>query len=196
MGMIKAKRVCVYCGASMRADQVYRDAATRLGEMLAKSGMDLVYGGGRLGLMGLVADSALAHGAHVVGYIPKILEQFEEAHTGLSHLEVVDTMHTRKRKMTEIADAFVILPGGFGTLDELFEILTWRQLKMHSKLIIIVNVDGYWDSLKALIHHIIDQKFATPAHASFATFVNSVDEAIDKLMEVNEELIEFPAQYV
>jgi uncharacterized protein (TIGR00730 family) len=154
--------------------------------MLAKSGMDVVYGGGRLGLMGLVADSALANGAHVVGYIPKILQKFEGAHSGLSYLEVVDTMHTRKRKMAELADSFVILPGGFGTLDELFEILTWRQLEMHNKQIIIVNINDYWTPLYQLIHNIIDQKFATPNHATFATFVKNVDEAIDKLMECPE----------
>lgn len=181
--MKKLKRVCVYCGASTRVDEIYRQTALRLGEMLAKSGMDVVYGGGRMGLMGLVADSSLAHGAHVVGYIPRILEKFEGAHSGLSYIEVVDTMHTRKRKMAELADAFVILPGGFGTLDELFEILTWRQLQMHNKQIIIINTNNYWEPLKALIHNIIQEKFATPAHATFATFVNDVDEAIDKLLE-------------
>lgn len=184
--MKKTKRVCVYCGASTRVDEIYRQTAIRLGEMLAISGMDVVYGGGRLGLMGLVADSALANGAHVVGYIPKILEKFEGAHSGLSHLEIVDTMHTRKRKMVELADAFVILPGGFGTLDELFEIMTWRQLEMHNKQIIIINVNNYWTPLKNLIHNIIEEKFATPTHATFATFVDNVDEAIEKLQEYPE----------
>lgn len=182
--MTKAKRICVYCGASNRVEQVYKDAASRLGEMIAKSGMDMVYGGGRLGLMGLVADSALAHGAHVVGYIPKLLENSEGAHSGLSYIEIVDTMHTRKQKMTEIADAFIILPGGFGTLDELFEILTWRQLQIHSKPIFVINVNNYWSPLKTLIHNVINEQFATPAHATFATFVNSVDEAISILTEV------------
>lgn len=194
--MIKAKRVCVYCGSSNRVDQIYQDTAIKMGEMLATSGMDVVYGGGRRGLMGLMADSALAHGAHVVGFIPKLLEDLEGAHSGLSYLEVVDTMHTRKRKMTEIADAFVILPGGFGTLDELFEILTWRQLRMHAKLIVVVNVNEYWQPLKGLINHVIEAKFATPDHATFATFVGSVEEAIDKLMEIPEEKQEFPGQYV
>lgn len=194
--MTITKRVCVYCGASTRVDEIYRQAAIRLGEMLAKSGMDLVYGGGRLGLMGLVADSALANGAHVIGYIPKILERFEGSHSGLSYLEVVDTMHTRKRKMAEIANAFVILPGGFGTLDELFEILTWRQLNMHNKQIIIINTNNYWDPLKNLIHNIIEEKFATSTHATFATFVNNVDEAIEKLIEYPESDIGFEGQNV
>ncbi len=194
--MNKAKRVCVYCGASTRVDEIYRETAIRLGTMLALSGMDVVYGGGRLGLMGLVADSALANGAHVVGYIPKILERFEGAHSGLSYLEVVDTMHTRKRKMAELADAFVILPGGFGTLDELFEILTWRQLEMHNKQVIIVNINNYWTPLQNLIRNIIEEKFATPNHATFATFVNSVDEAIDSLMECPEVDLGFAGQNV
>ena len=194
--MTKTKRVCVYCGASTRVDEVYRQTALRLGEMLAKSGMDLVYGGGRLGLMGLVADSALANGAHVIGYIPKILESFEGSHSGLSYLEVVDTMHTRKRKMAEIANAFVILPGGFGTLDELFEILTWRQLNMHNKQIIIINTNDYWTPLKNLIHNIIEEKFATPTHAMFAIFVDNVDEAIEKLIEYPEIDVGFEGQNV
>lgn len=194
--MIKAIRVCVYCGASTRADKIYRDAAERLGEMIARAGMDMVYGGGRLGLMGLVADSALAHGAHVVGYIPELLESAEGAHSGLSYLEVVDTMHTRKRKMTEIADAFVILPGGFGTLDELFEALTWRQIQIHNKPIFVINVNGYWEPLRELVGHVIHEKFATPTHATFMTFVDSVDEAIEKLMEVPSHVQEFASQHV
>lgn len=194
--MTKAKRICVYCGASNRVDQVYKDAAIRLGEMIAKSGMDMVYGGGRLGLMGLVADSALANGAHVVGYIPKLLESVEGAHSGLSYLEVVDSMHTRKRKMTEIADAFIILPGGYGTLDELFEILTWRQLQIHNKPIFIININDYWTPLKNLIHNVINERFATPAHATFATFVNSVDEAIDNLSDIKEEEPSFATQNI
>lgn len=194
--MTKATRVCVYCGASNRVDKIYRDTAERLGEMIARSGMDMVYGGGRLGLMGLVADSALAYGAHVVGYIPELLETAEGAHSGLSYLEVVDTMHTRKRKMTEIADAFVILPGGFGTLDELFEILTWRQLQIHNKPIFVINVNGYWDPLRELIHSIIRENFATPTHATFLTFVSSVDEAIEKLTELPGEIQEFAGQHV
>lgn len=194
--MKKLKRVCVYCGASNRVDNIYRDTAIYLGERIAQSGMNLVYGGGRMGLMGLVADSALAHGAHVVGYIPKILESFEGAHSGLSYIEVVDTMHTRKRKMAEIADAFIILPGGFGTLDELFEILTWRQLDIHRKQIIIININDYWTPLRSLINNIIEKKFATPAHATFASFVSNVDEAIDLLLRIPEVDSSFEGQNI
>lgn len=179
MGNIQS--VCVYCGASMRAEQIYKDAASRMGEVLARAGLQVVFGGGKLGLMGIVADNALANGARVVGIIPKLLEKFEGAHPKLSELHVVDTMHTRKKKMSDLADAFIILPGGFGTLDELFEILTWKQLQMHDKPVIIVNVNGYWDPLKKLIHNIIEQHFAPTSHALFATFVDSPDEVLDIL---------------
>lgn len=179
MGNIRS--VCVYCGASMRADKIYKDAALRLGEILALAGLQVVFGGGKLGLMGLVADSALAHGGRVIGIIPKLLEGVEGAHPTLSELHVVDSMHTRKRKMVELSDAFIVLPGGFGTLDELFEILTWRQLQMHNKPIIIVNINGYWDPLKKLIHNVIEQNFAPAGHALFATFVESPDEVLDIL---------------
>lgn len=179
MGNIQS--VCVYCGASVRAEQIYKDAASRMGEVLARAGLQVVFGGGKLGLMGIVADNALANGARVVGIIPTLLEEFEGAHPKLSELHVVDTMHTRKKKMSDLADAFVILPGGFGTLDELFEILTWKQLQIHDKPVIIVNVNGYWDPLKKLIHNIIEQRFAPASHALFATFVDSPDEVLDIL---------------
>lgn len=194
--MSAIKTVCVYCGASTRVDDIYKDTAAKTGELLAKSGFNVVYGGGRLGLMGIVADSALANGAHVTGITPTILKDLEGAHSGLSELVIVDTMHTRKRKMSELADAFIILPGGFGTLDELFEILTWRQLEMHDKPIIIVNVNNYWDPLKALINNIIEEKFATAAHATFSRFVSSPNEAIDTLTEAPEPELEFAGQHV
>ena len=168
-----------YCGASGRVDDVYKEAALRLGEVLGMAGLKVVYGGGRLGLMGLIADGAISQGAHVVGIIPQMLEKFEGAHPGIAELHVVDSMHTRKNKMFELADAFVVLPGGFGTLDELFEILTWRQIQIHNRPIIIVNVNGYWDPLKQLIHNVIEQKFAPSGHALFATFVDSPDDILD-----------------
>ncbi|WP_010298872.1 TIGR00730 family Rossman fold protein [Candidatus Odyssella thessalonicensis] len=194
--MSALKTICVYCGASTRVDAIYRETAARTGELLARSGFNVVYGGGRLGLMGIVADNALAHGSHVTGIIPTLLEKIEGTHPGLSETEVVDTMHTRKRKMSELADAFIILPGGFGTLDELFEILTWRQLQMHDKLIVIINTNGYWDPLKALIHNIIEEKFATPAHATFAKFVATPDEAIHVLIQEPEPELAFSGQHI
>ncbi len=194
--MSALKTICVYCGASTRVDAIYRETAARTGELLARSGFNVVYGGGRLGLMGIVADNALAHGAHVTGIIPTLLQEVEGAHPGLSRIEIVDTMHTRKRKMSELADAFIILPGGFGTLDELFEILTWRQLQMHDKPIVIVNTNNYWTPLKLLISNVIEEKFATPAHATFAKFVASPDEAISALTDLPEPELEFAGQHV
>ncbi|WP_032112591.1 TIGR00730 family Rossman fold protein [Candidatus Paracaedibacter symbiosus] len=191
MGNIQS--VCVYCGASVRADQIYKDAAVRMGEVLAKAGLQVIFGGGKLGLMGLVADNAMANGARVIGIIPKLLENFEGAHPSLSELHIVDTMHTRKKKMSELADAFIVLPGGFGTLDELFEILTWRQLQMHDKPVIIVNVNGYWDPLRKLIHNIIEQNFAPTGHALFATFVDSPDEVLDILENGIESRLKEPS---
>jgi uncharacterized protein (TIGR00730 family) len=194
--MVKAKNVCVYCGSSTRVDQVYQEAALRLGEILARANMGVVYGGGKLGLMGLIADSTIAHGGQVVGFIPKLLTKYEGAHPNLTEIHIVDTMHTRKRLMSERADAFVILPGGFGTLDELFEILTWRQLQMHDKPIIVVNINHYWDPLKSLIHNVVEEKFATPAHAQFVHFVNSVDEVLNVLISSPEPGVEFAGQLI
>ncbi|MBW8310015.1 MAG: TIGR00730 family Rossman fold protein [Candidatus Paracaedibacteraceae bacterium] len=194
--MSALRTICVYCGASSRVDAIYRETAARTGEILARSGFNVVYGGGRLGLMGIVADNALANGAHVTGIIPTLLQDIEGAHPGLSTIEIVDTMHTRKRKMSELADAFIILPGGFGTLDELFEILTWRQLQMHDKPIVIINTNNYWNPLKMLISNIIEEKFATPAHATFAKFVASPDEAISALTDLPEPELGFAGQHV
>ncbi len=194
--MSALRTICVYCGASTRVDAIYRETAARTGELLAKSGFNVVYGGGRLGLMGIVADNALSHGTHVTGIIPTLLKDIEGTHPGLSKVEIVDTMHTRKRRMSELADAFIILPGGFGTLDELFEILTWRQLQMHDKPIVIINTKGYWDPLKALIQNIIEEKFATPAHATFAKFVVTADEAIGVLTEEPAPELEFVGQHI
>jgi len=162
--MAVVKRLCVFCGSSADVDQRYRDAATELGGLLARSGVELVYGGGRVGLMGLLADAALAAGGRVTGVIPRFLHDREVAHTGLSELIVVASMHERKRRMFDIADAFVALPGGLGTLDETIEIVTWRQLALHDKPIIVVDVAGYWAPLSALVEHAIAAGFA-PAHA-------------------------------
>jgi uncharacterized protein (TIGR00730 family) len=157
----RIRSVCVYCGSADAVDQRYRAAAAELGRSLAAAGIVLVFGGGRIGLMGVAADAALAAGGRVVGIIPAALRDAELAHQGVSELVVVDTMHDRKRIMAERADAFAILPGGIGTLDEAFEILTWRQLKLHDKPIFLVDVAGYWQPLRALLDHIVAHNFAT-----------------------------------
>src|ERR1700687_244226 len=145
--MALVKRICVYCGSSGRVNEAYRAAATRLGMVLARAGIELIYGGGRVGLMGLVADAALAEGGRVTGIIPMHLHDREVGHTGLTELVVVDNMHNRKRRMFELADAFAVLPGGLGTLDETLEIITWKQLGLHDKPVVIVDVAGYWTPL-------------------------------------------------
>ena len=161
--MLVVKRLCVFCGSSARVDRRYRDAATDLGGLLARSGVELVYGGGRVGLMGLLADAVLAAGGRVTGVIPRFLHDREVAHTGLSELIVVGSMHERKRRMFDIADAFAALPGGLGTLDETIEIVTWRQLALHDKPVVVVDVAGYWAPLRTLIEHAIAAGFA-PSH--------------------------------
>jgi uncharacterized protein (TIGR00730 family) len=152
--------LCVYCGSSGAVDRRFRDAASELGTRLAAVGIGVVFGGGRVGLMGLLADSALAAGGNVMGVIPARLRDAELAHGGATELVVVDTMHERKRVMAERADAFAVLPGGVGTLDETFEILSWKQLELHAKAIFLVNIGGYWEPLRVLLDHIVANGFA------------------------------------
>jgi uncharacterized protein (TIGR00730 family) len=159
--MPQIRSVCVYCGSAGAVDQRYRAAAEEIGRSLAAAGIALVFGGGRIGLMGIAADAALAAGGQVIGVIPAALRDRELAHQGVSELVVVDTMHDRKRVMAERADAFVVLPGGIGTLDEMFEMLTWRQLGLHDKPIFLIDVAGYWQPLRVLLDHIVEQRFAT-----------------------------------
>ena len=151
---------CVYCGSAIGTDQRYRAAADELGRNLAAAGIAMVFGGGHIGLMGVAADAALAGGGRVIGIIPAALRDRELAHGRVGELVVVDTMHDRKRVMAERSDAFAVLPGGIGTLDEFFEILTWRQLALHDKPIFLVDVAGYWQPLRTLLDHIVAHNFA------------------------------------
>lgn len=167
-------RLCVYCGSSVGNDPRYRAAAGELGAGLAARGIELVYGGGRNGLMGCVADAVLAGGGRVTGIIPVHLEHREVAHRGLSELIVVADMHQRKRVMAERADAFAVLPGGVGTLDETVETLSWRQLGLHQKPLVIVDVAGYWSPLAALFSHIVAARFAAPLVPDLVSFVPDV----------------------
>jgi uncharacterized protein (TIGR00730 family) len=190
------KSVCVYCGSSTRAELVFQKAAFELGTALAAADIQLVYGGGQLGLMGLVADGVMNHGGRAIGYITKDLEHIEGGHTHLSELHVVDSMHTRKLKMSQNADAFVILPGGFGTLDELFEILTWRQLEMHDKPLIIANIKGYWDPLKVLIHHVVEHNFARALDEKLLLFVPTVEEIVPLLKQLPLPQVDVTSKYI
>jgi uncharacterized protein (TIGR00730 family) len=153
------QRVCVFCGASSGRKPAFAQAARAFGAELAARGTGLVYGGGRVGLMGAVADGALAAGGEVVGVIPQALVERELAHTGLTELHVVGSLHERKARMADLSDGFVALPGGFGTLDELMEQLTWAQLGIHAKPVGLLDVEGYWAPLIALSRHLTEEGF-------------------------------------
>jgi uncharacterized protein (TIGR00730 family) len=164
------KSVCVYCGSNAGSDPVYAEAAKALAQTLAAHGLRVVYGGAHVGLMGLIADTALAGGAEVVGVIPKVLVEWEVAHTGLTELHVVENMHERKALMAELADAFVALPGGIGTLEELIEVYTWSQLGMHRKPLGVLNVNGYYDSLAAFLDEAVRERFLPAQHREVLIF--------------------------
>ncbi len=174
--MTTIERICVYCGASGNVDESYRAAAIRMGSVLAENGIGLVYGGGRIGLMGLMADSALAHGGQVTGIIPAHLHEHEIGHTGLTRLMVVGSMHERKQTMIELADAFAILPGGFGTLEEALECITWRQLGLHDKPILLVDVQNYWVPLLRLFEHVVDSGFAPSSTRALYQVLSRVED--------------------
>lgn len=158
------RSICVYCGSSLGVQSVYADTARAVGHMLAEAGLRLVYGGGRVGLMGAVADAALDAGGTVIGVIPKALADKEVAHHGLSELHLVGSMHERKMQMAEMADGFLALPGGFGTLEEFCEILTWAQLELHGKPCGLLNLAGFYDPLLALFDHAVQAGFVRPEH--------------------------------
>ena len=176
------KKVCVFCGSSNRVDQRFKDLATTVGRLIGEAGLDLVYGGGRVGMMGLTADATLASGGHVTGVIPQFLHELEVVHTGVTDLEVTDSMHSRKQLMYERSDAFVILPGGLGTLDETMEVLTWTQLNLSHKPIVLCNADGFWNPLLALIDHTIAEGFARPENRDVIIVVDRAEDIVPALM--------------
>lgn len=182
--MPRINSLCVYCGSSTGHDPRHGATAVALGQMMARNNITLVYGGGRVGLMGIVADAVLAAGGKAIGVIPTMLKTAELAHTGLTELIAVETMHDRKLRMFEIADAFAILPGGLGTLDEAFEIITWRQLGLHDKPILLIDSDGYWQPLRDLLAHIIAGGFARRENERLVTVVEAIGEIPDILAKL------------
>lgn len=170
--------LCVFCGARFGADPAYRDLAGRLGRLLAESGITLVYGGGGVGLMGVVANAALAVPGKVVGVIPRFLLDREAGHPSLSETVVVETMHERKLQMFERSDGFVILPGGLGTLEEFFEVLSWRTMGLHDKPIIILDHKGYWDPLVALLNRVVDGSFADRRYLEHVAVITELEELL------------------
>jgi uncharacterized protein (TIGR00730 family) len=179
MSKTSSQSICVFCGSSSRVDEVHKNAARDFGRILGARGCTLVYGGGRVGLMGLTADATLDAGGKVVGVIPGFLQHLEVGHGGLTELIVTDSMHERKRIMYERADAFVVLPGGLGTLDETMEVLTWSQLKLSDKPVVLVDVAGFWQPLLKLIDHTIAAGFTRKENRGLFKVVDSPDDVFD-----------------
>ena len=177
----RARRICVFCGSSVGARPAYADAARTMGSVLAKRGIGLVYGGGRLGLMGVVADAALAAGGEVIGVIPQAMVEQERAHSTLTELRVVASMHDRKAAMSDLADAFIAMPGGYGTLEEFCEVLTWTQLGLQRKPCGILNVDGYFDHLLKLFDHAVSERFVRPEHRALVLADQDAASLVDRL---------------
>ncbi|BBU47098.1 putative cytokinin riboside 5'-monophosphate phosphoribohydrolase [Pseudomonas putida] len=173
------RSVCVFCGASIGANPAYREAAVALGQAIARRGLTLVYGGGAVGLMGVVADAAMAAGGEVVGIIPQSLLDAEVGHKGLTRLEVVDGMHARKARMAELSDAFIALPGGLGTLEELFEVWTWGQLGYHAKPLGLLDVNGFYDKLGGFLDHIVEEGFVRQQHRAMLLLAQQPDELLN-----------------
>ncbi|HUX80414.1 MAG TPA: TIGR00730 family Rossman fold protein [Alphaproteobacteria bacterium] len=184
--MKEIQAIGVYCSSYDAVSEAYREAARELGQQLARQKITMIYGGGVQGLMGEVAHSVMANSGRVIGFMPHHLEEFENPNREITELHIVDTMHTRKSLMFEHSDAFFVLPGGFGTLDEIFELITWRQLELHEKPIIFINVNDYWNPLKELTKNIFDQHFAKPEHKKYFKFVDSVPEAFEALFKAPE----------
>ena len=174
-------RLAVYCGSAPGTNPAFAETAKALGEEMARRGIGLVYGGGRLGLMGIVADAVIAAGGETHGVIPAALVDLEVAHTGLTQLHVVANMHERKAMMTDLTDAFVCLPGGIGTLDELFEAWSWNALGYHAKPFALLNVAGFWDPLVAMMDSITANGFLSPARRAQLIVAPTIGEAIDRL---------------
>ncbi len=181
--MSTAKRLCVFCGSSVPHRQPYLDAASQLGTLIGQAHLELVYGGGHVGLMGILADAALAAGARVVGVIPSCLHDREVGHTSISELVVVRDMHERKRRMFELSDAVAVLPGGLGTLDEAFEAITLSQLGLMPKPIAFLNIDGMWTPLLVLIDHVIAEGFARPEARTLYRVVDRPEDIIPACFE-------------
>lgn len=179
--MPRFQRLCVYCGSSHGFEPAFAKDAALLGGELAARGIGLVYGGGHVGLMGVVADAALAAGGEVIGVIPRSLQALELGHQGLSQLHVVGSMHERKQLMADLSDGFIALPGGIGTLDELFEVLTWLQLGFHHKPVALLNTAGFFDALLRFIGQVTDHGFLRPEHAGCLLVENDISALLDQM---------------
>jgi uncharacterized protein (TIGR00730 family) len=180
---MKLKRVAVYCGSANGNNPVYLAEARALGTAIAGAGLGMVYGGASVGLMGAVADAALAGRAEVIGVLPEILSGSEIAHRGLTRLEMVPTMHERKARMVKLADAFLMLPGGYGTLDEMMEIVTWKQLRLHAKPCVLINTAGYWDGLMAFLDRAVEEGFLKAENRELLEVAATGEEAVKRVVQ-------------
>jgi uncharacterized protein (TIGR00730 family) len=181
------KRICVFCGSHTGNGESYTQMARETAEKIVAAGYGIVYGGGSVGLMAIVADTALALGGEVIGVIPQALARTEIAHPGLTELHVVKTMHERKELMDNASDAFVALPGGYGTMDEFCEVLSWRQLRIHDKPIGLLNYRGYYDALLSLFDHLVREGFIGPHTRRLFTDAESIDELLAEMFEPRNE---------
>ena len=182
--------ITVFCGSSSGHDKIFMSQATLLGQALAKKNIRLIYGGANVGLMGALADGALHAGGRVVGVLPKFLREKEIAHNGLTELILVDSMHERKLKMNELSDGVIALPGGFGTLEEFFEMLTWGQLGLHKKPMGILNVNGFYDNLYDMTTTMVTQGFLKQVHRDMLIYSNNVEELLEKMLNYKVPEIE------
>lgn len=183
------KRLTVFCGSSDGNDPIYKEYATGLGQALAKQNIGLVYGGAKVGLMGAVADGCLKEGGAVIGVLPKFLSAKEIAHQGLTELILVESMHARKTKMNELCDGVIALPGGFGTMEELFEMLTWAQLGLHGKPIGLLNVNGFYDHLILMIQGMVDHGFLKGINQQMLLVNNTIDGLLDQMKQYKAPVV-------
>ena len=179
------KRLCVFCGSSTGSNPAYAEAAVTLGTLLAKRGIGLVYGGGNVGLMGVIADAALAAGGEVIGVIPKSLADREVAHHGVTDLRIVDSMHTRKAMMADLSDAFLAMPGGVGTFEEFFEAITWTQLGLHRKACGLLNVAGFYTPLAVFIDQAVSEGFIKPVHRAAIVVDDNSERLLNSLSTID-----------
>ena len=175
------KNLCVFCGSSFGSDPKYAQAAERLGAIIAGRKLGLVYGGGRVGLMGEIADTVIKAKGHVIGVIPKQLHEREVSHNGISDLRVVDSMHERKALMAELSDGFIAMPGGFGTIEEIFEVITWAQLNFHNKPCGLLNINGYYDNLIKFLDNTVKEKFVEPENRAIILIDKDPETLLEKM---------------
>ena len=194
--MQKIESICVYCGSSMNVSEDFKQTARDMGKILAENKITLVYGGGKSGLMGIIADSVMDNGGKVIGIIPTHISDREIQHKGLTELHVVDSMHIRKQMMVDMSDAFVVLPGGIGTLDEMCEIMTWRQLGIHDKPIIIVDKNNYWTPFLNMRDHIIKEGFMREPDLKLTLTVREPQEVLKAIHQSPEEAFDPSTKWI